>query len=158
MALDTVLLQRGRLPHVVHDVAQNLDELDLEALLALELADDDRVARLFDDGRRRHPVERSKPSCIVMNKERAVGLEHEQANRLGQSRRQPTGVENFAAGHEQSHRRRTVLSSSDSWADGRATRTVLQWSGWFSSTEASGMGTSPGRRRRNLPPRSSWWC
>jgi hypothetical protein len=63
-----------------------------------------------------------------MNKERAVGLEHEQANRLGQSRRQPTGVENFAAGHEQSHRRRTVLSSSDSWADGRATRTVLQWS------------------------------
>jgi len=25
-------------------------------------------------------------------------------------------------------------------------------------TDASGMGTSPGPRRRNLPPRSSWWC
>src|SRR5207247_4876560 len=104
----------------------------------------------LDHARRRHPVERSKPSCTVMNKERAVGLEHEQANRLGQSRRQPTGVENFAAGHEQSHRRRTVLSSSDSWADGRATRTVLQWSGWFSSTEASGMGTSPGAAQEEL--------
>jgi hypothetical protein len=31
VALDAVLLQRRRLPHVVHDVAQHLEQADLEA-------------------------------------------------------------------------------------------------------------------------------
>ena len=44
VALDAVLLERGRLAHVVDDVAQHLDERDLEHVLRLRLADDEHVA------------------------------------------------------------------------------------------------------------------
>src|SRR5439155_10491349 len=125
IALDTILLKGHRFAHVVDRIAKDLRDSKLESILGLApaFANDDEPLLLLDHGWWRHPVQRSETSGIVMDEEGPVGLEHEQANRLGQSRRQPTGVENFAAGHEQSHRRRTVLSSSDSWADGRATRT-----------------------------------
>src|SRR4051794_26647649 len=43
VALDAVLLQRRRLAHVVGDVGEHLDDADVEPVLALDLADDDRL-------------------------------------------------------------------------------------------------------------------
>jgi hypothetical protein len=59
-------------------------------------------------------VQRAKSARIVMNQKGAVGFEHQQANGLGEPRRQAARVEDFAAGDDQPHGRRTVLSLSDS--------------------------------------------
>jgi hypothetical protein len=48
-----------------------------------------------------------------MDQERAVGLEHEQPNGLGQTGRQAACIEDFAAGDDEAHSPRTVLSVSD---------------------------------------------
>jgi hypothetical protein len=48
-----------------------------------------------------------------MNQERAVGLEHEESNCLGQPSREATRVEDFATCDEEAHSRRTVPSVSD---------------------------------------------
>jgi hypothetical protein len=48
-----------------------------------------------------------------MYKEGSVGLEHEEADGLREPGGQPPGVDDFAAGDEQAHGPRTVLSVSD---------------------------------------------
>src|SRR6266566_8839428 len=82
IALDAVLLQRRRLAHVVRDVAQHLGEPDLEHVLGLQLAHDEPLAFVLDERRRRHPVQRLVSAGIVMDEDRAVGLEDEKPHRL----------------------------------------------------------------------------
>ena len=48
-----------------------------------------------------------------MHQEGAVGLEHQEAYCFGEPRGQPARIENFAAGNDETHGRRTVLSVSD---------------------------------------------
>jgi hypothetical protein len=48
-----------------------------------------------------------------MDEEGAVGLEHQKPHRLRETGREATRVENLAAGDEQAHGPRTVLSVSD---------------------------------------------
>ena len=48
-----------------------------------------------------------------MHQERAVGLEHEEAHSLREPSGQAACAEDFAAGDQQAHGRRTVLSVSD---------------------------------------------
>ena len=111
------------------DVAQHLDQTDLEAVLSLPgaLADDEQVAVLLDDRRRGHPVERPETTGIVVYEERAVGLEHEEPNSFRETSRQAACVEDFAAGNDQAHRPRTVLSVSDnpSTSDSAGTPSAL---------------------------------
>src|SRR5207248_11780496 len=78
IALDAVLVQRGRIAHVVRDVTQDLDKPDLEPLVAFPLANYDRVVARFDYGRRRHPVQRLVTPRVVVDEERSVSLEHQQ--------------------------------------------------------------------------------
>lgn len=59
------------------------------------------------------PVQRSVTPCIVVHQERTVRLEHEQPDGFRESGRETTGVEDFAAGDEEPHRKRTVLPASD---------------------------------------------
>jgi hypothetical protein len=58
VALDAVLLQRRRLPHVVLDVTEHREQADLELVVALRLRHDEPVALVGHERRRRHPVER----------------------------------------------------------------------------------------------------
>ena len=115
VAFDTVLLEPGRLPHVVLLVAQDLDEADLQPVLGatLPFPHDDQVAGLLDHGRRRHPVEWLVAPGVGVDQHRAVVLDHEQARRLGQVGREPAGVGDLAAGDDQTHGRVTVPSVSD---------------------------------------------
>src|SRR4029453_1507982 len=115
MALNAVLLQRGRLTHVVRDIAEDFREPNLEAVFALAgaLADDDPVVLLLDHGGRRHPIQGPETAGVVMHQKGAVSLEHQKANRLGEMGRQPACGENIATGGEKAHRRQTVLSVSD---------------------------------------------
>jgi len=112
VALDSVLLQRGRLAHVVCHVAQHLGEPDLEHVLGLQLAHDEPVALVLDERRRRHPVQRLEASGVVMHEHGAVGLEDEQPDGLGEDGVQPSRVANLAAGDEQAHTR-NLLALSD---------------------------------------------
>src|SRR5947207_3383115 len=77
VALDAVLLEAGRLAHLVRDVAQHLDQADLEPVFGLPgaLPDDDRVTVLLERGRRRHPVEGLVAPRIGVDEHRAVVLE-----------------------------------------------------------------------------------
>jgi hypothetical protein len=43
----------------------------------------------------------------------SIGLEHQEARGLGKPRDETAGIEDFAAGDAEAHRRRTVLSGSD---------------------------------------------
>src|SRR5215207_7906588 len=115
VAFDAVLLEPCRLPHVVPLVAQDLDEADLEPVpgAAGTLAHDEQVARLLDDGRRRHPVQRLVAARVRMDEHRSVVLHDQQPRGLGQVGREPAGVGDLAAGDDQTHRRRTVMAASD---------------------------------------------
>ncbi len=53
-----------------------------------------------------------------MDEAGTVGLEHQEPNSLWKPSGQPAGVQNLAAGDEEAHRRRTVLSVSDGSRDG----------------------------------------
>ena len=77
---------------------------DLELVLALDLAHDDRVAVLDHRGRRRHPVQRLVAAGVGVDEDRAVRLEHDQPQRLGQVGGQAAGVLDGAAGDDQTHR------------------------------------------------------
>ena len=77
--------------------------LDLEPVLALELAHDDPVGLLLDDRRRRHPVLRLVAAGVGVDQHRAVRLDHQQPQRLGQPRGQAAGVADLAAGDDQAH-------------------------------------------------------
>lgn len=48
-----------------------------------------------------------------MDQERAIGFEHQQSDGLGKPGRETARIEDLAAGDQQTHRRRTVLSVSD---------------------------------------------
>ena len=113
VALDAVLLERGRLAHLVLDVGEHLVQPDLEPVLALELAHDDQVLGLLDHRRRRHPVERLVAAGVGVHEDGAVRLEHHEPQRLRQPRRQAPGVLDGTAGHDQSHERRTVIRPPD---------------------------------------------
>ena len=101
--LHPVLLQRGRLAHVVHDVAQHLDEPDLEHVVRLQLANDEPVALVLDEGRRRHPVERLVAAGVVVDEHGAVRLQDQQPHRLRQHGVETARVADLAAGDEQAH-------------------------------------------------------
>jgi len=112
MALDAVLLQRCGLAHVVDDVAEHVDELDLEHVLRLQLAHDQSLALVLDERRGGHPVQRLVAAGVVVDEDRAVVLQDQQPHGLGQNGVQATRVPDLTAGNEQAHRI-TVLSLSD---------------------------------------------
>jgi hypothetical protein len=58
-------------------------------------------------------VQRSEATGVVMDEERAVSLEHQEADGLGKPGGESACVKDLAAGDDESHRRRTVLSISD---------------------------------------------
>src|SRR5438270_1409339 len=103
VALDAVLLQRSRLAHVVHDVAQHFREADLEDVVCLWLANDEAVSLVLDHGRRRHPVERLEAAGVVVHEDGSVRLEDEEPDRLRQNGTQTAGIPDLAAGDEQAH-------------------------------------------------------
>ena len=111
MRLDPVLGERDvlvRRAHIVDDVARHLGELDLEPVLGLAraLAHDHlggRALNLLDHRRRRHPVERLVATGVGVDQDRAVGLDHDQPQRLGQQRVEAAGVADLAAGDDQAH-------------------------------------------------------
>ena len=78
----------------MRDVAQDLGDADLEPVLGLAraLAHDEDAVVLLDHGRRRHPVQRLDLVAVTVgpDHDRAVGLEHQQAGRLGQVRARTT--------------------------------------------------------------------
>jgi len=86
VALDAVLLERRRLPHVVRDVAQELGHSDLELVfrLAGAFAHDDAISTLVHDGRRCHPVERFVTAGVVVDQDRTVSFKHQEPNGLRQ--------------------------------------------------------------------------
>ena len=93
-----------RLAHVVRDVAQHLVEPDLEPVLRLSRRlRTTSASPLLDHGRRRHPVQRLVAAGVGVDEHGAVGLEDQQARRLGQEGRQTARVADFAAGDEQAH-------------------------------------------------------
>src|SRR3954452_4655514 len=106
LALDAVLLERGRLAHVVRHVGDDLDQPDVEPVLALQLADDDRLGVLLDHGRRGHPVLRLVAAGVGVHHHRPVGLDHEQPQRLREDGVQAARIADLAAGDDQAHRRR----------------------------------------------------
>ena len=73
--------------------------------LALRIPSDDLVVGLFDRARRVHPVERLVRLGVGVNRDRAVGLAHEQSHRAPEARAQPSLVDDRAAGDEQAHPR-----------------------------------------------------
>ncbi len=89
IALDAVLLERGGLAHLVLDVGEHLEQPDLEPVLAPTgaLAHDDHVARVLDDGRRCHPVQRLVAAGVGVDQHRSVRLDHQQARGGRQERR-----------------------------------------------------------------------
>src|SRR4051794_19376710 len=103
VALDAVLLPRGRLAHVVLHVAQHLEQPDLEGVVALRLGHNEPVTLVGEEGRSGHPVERLVAAGVVVHEHGAVGLEDEEPDRLRQHGREPAGVGHFAAGHDEAH-------------------------------------------------------
>jgi hypothetical protein len=97
------------------DFGKHLEQAHLEPVLGLAgaLADEDDTVALLHDRGRSHPVQRLVAAGVVVHEEGAVVLEHEQARRLRQDGRQPAGVGDLAAGDEEAHGERTVLSDSD---------------------------------------------
>ena len=82
--------------------------VDVQGVVALDLAHDDAAVLLLDRRRRRHPVQRLVAAGVRVDHHRPVGLDHEQAQRLGQVGAQPSGVVDLAAGDDQTHGPGTV--------------------------------------------------
>ena len=102
--IDAVLLETGdRVARDVH-VADDLGQRDLELVVAFDLAHRDDVALLLDRGRRRHPVQGLVATGVRVHEHRPVGLDHQQAHRLGQVGVQAAGVGDGAAGDDEAHR------------------------------------------------------
>ena len=96
----------------------HLEHADLELVLRLAgaLAHDEareRIALGLDHRRRRHPIQGLEAPGVVVDEHRAVGLEHDEPHGLRQNGGQAAGVDDLAAGDEQTHGRRTVPSLSD---------------------------------------------
>jgi hypothetical protein len=87
----------------VRDIAQHLDEADLELVFRLRLRDDEPVALVGDEGGSRHPVEWLEPAGVVVNEDGAVGLEDQEAYRLREDGRETAGVNDLAAGDDETH-------------------------------------------------------
>jgi hypothetical protein len=96
----------------VDDVAEHLDEPDLEHVFRLELAHDEPLSLVLDEGRRGHPVQRLVTAGVVVDEHRAVVLQDQEANGLRQDGVETAGIANLAAGDEQAHRV-NLLSLSD---------------------------------------------
>src|SRR4051812_39871512 len=104
VGLDAVLRERGRLAPVMGDVGEDLDDADVEPVLAHDLAHDDGARLLLDDARRGHPVLRLVAPGVGVDHDRAVALDHDQPQRLGQERLdQAAGVDDLAAGDDEPH-------------------------------------------------------
>jgi hypothetical protein len=58
-------------------------------------------------------VERLVAARVCVHEHGAVRLDHHEPSRLGENGGQPAGVEHLAAGHDQSHAGRKLLSQSD---------------------------------------------
>ena len=97
------------------DIAQELGHSDLQPVFGFAgaLAYDDSPVILLDDRRRGHPVERTITTSVIVDQKRPVGLEHQEADGFGEPGGETTRVKDLAAGDEQAHGRRTVLSVSD---------------------------------------------
>jgi hypothetical protein len=105
LALDALLLERRRLPHVVRHIGEHLGDLDVEPVLGRPgaLSHDDVALLLLDHRRRRHPVLRLEPPGVSVDHHRPVGLDHEQPQRLRQDGGEPAGVADLAAGDDETH-------------------------------------------------------
>ena len=113
--LDAVLLQRGRLAHVVRHVGEHLGDADVEPVLGVAgmLAHDDVTVRLLDHRRRRHPVGRLVAAVVGVHHHRAVRLDHDQPQRLRQERVEAARVADLAAGDDQAHEAGNVARRRD---------------------------------------------
>ena len=148
VGLDAVLLQARVALHVVRGVGDHLGEPDLEPVVALELAHDDQALRLLDHRRRRHPVQRLVPAGVGVHEHRAVGLDHQQPQRLGQMGGQAAGVVDGAAGDDQAHRGK-VLSPS--------CRTATARPHCASESSAARRATRCGTRRTTTSATARTW-
>ena len=72
-----------------------------------------RVGLLLDHRRRRHPVLRLVAAVVGVDHHRAVALDHDQPQRLGQDGGQAARVADLAAGDDQAHRARTLAPVAD---------------------------------------------
>ena len=103
LALHALLLQRGRLAHIVAEVGDRLGDADIELLLGAALAHHDASGLLLDHGRRGHPVLGLEAAAVRMHHHGAVRLQHQQAQRLGKHGGETAGVDHLAAGDDQAH-------------------------------------------------------
>ena len=75
-------------------------------LVAADLADVDPgrgIAVELDHGRGGHPVGRLVAAGVGVDEDRAVGLDHQEADGQGEDGREATGVDDLAAGDDQAH-------------------------------------------------------
>jgi hypothetical protein len=103
VGLDAVLLEPGVEIHRVRRVRDHLGDPDVEPVLSFELAHDDQAVLLLDHRRRSHPVQRLVAARVGVHEHRAVGLDHQQPQRLGEPGGQATGVFDRATGDDEAH-------------------------------------------------------
>ena len=92
----------GSMPRSMLHVGEHLVQLDVQRL-ALRVRRDQLGARLDDPARRAHPVERLVRAAVGVDRERPVGLEHDEPGAEGEARAEASGVLDRATGDEETH-------------------------------------------------------
>jgi len=106
LRLDTVLLQTGVGAHLVGAVVEDLLDPDDQRVAAAGRGDppDPGVGVDHQPVGSIHPVERLVGAAVGVDRDAAVGLDHDEAHRLGQVRGEPPLVVDGAAGDHEPHR------------------------------------------------------
>jgi hypothetical protein len=87
----------------VVDVGQHLVQADVQLVVTLHLSNDHPTLLLEDRRGRSHPVQGLVATDVGMDHHGAVGLDHDEPQRLGQMGAQAAGVVDGAAGDDEAH-------------------------------------------------------
>ena len=101
MGFDAVFLQTGIGAEVVADVGQHFEDGDGDLVFAV--GDDPHVVVDSQLIGRVHPVERLVRAAVGVDGDATVGLDHDEAHRLGQVRVEPALVVDGAASDDEAH-------------------------------------------------------
>jgi len=85
---------------------------DLEHVVALRLRHEEPLALVGDERRRGHPVERLVAAGVVVDEHGTVRFQNQEAHGFREDGRDAAGVDDLAAGDDETHRR-NLLSRSD---------------------------------------------
>ena len=105
LGLDAVLLEAGVVAELERRVVQHLVQLDRAASRPSGSVGDEHPVALADRARRVHPVERLVGLGVGVHRDRAVGLQDQEAQRRREPGPEASLVLDRAAGDEQTHRR-----------------------------------------------------